>query len=228
MSNNYYDATGVLVLDKVTPIIIALFGDFSLDRTHIGPGEVYIAQLSSRDEPQWSHIRDNLCALAPVVLREVSEGEEPTLPSCLRQLSVHFHVTQDSVLNHLIAAHDFDGSADLETLFTIATRFDDGHGLNAIKLEGAWYSDKPRLFEFGGEGLYLSREVTLCTHSTQAGTLGQYLHAALLAGNLEQAANRLAIETLSLLAGIEDRTTRDALRQKLANHLLDGNIVPTA
>lgn len=33
MAQNYYDATGTLVLDKVTPIIKALFGGFNLDET---------------------------------------------------------------------------------------------------------------------------------------------------------------------------------------------------
>jgi len=28
MANNYYEATGVLVLDRVTPVIQALFGTF--------------------------------------------------------------------------------------------------------------------------------------------------------------------------------------------------------
>ena len=30
MANNYYEATGVLVLDRVTPVIQALFGAFAL------------------------------------------------------------------------------------------------------------------------------------------------------------------------------------------------------
>ena len=33
MSNNYYDATGVLVLDRITPVMTALFGGFNLDET---------------------------------------------------------------------------------------------------------------------------------------------------------------------------------------------------
>lgn len=231
MPHNYYDATGVLILDQVTPVIAALFGGFALDATHVDQGEVSITRLSSLHDPQWSEINDSLCALASrlgVVLDEVRAGDQPTLPSCLRQLAVYFHVAQDLTLGRLIATHAFDGSADVETLFAIASRFDDGHGLKAIKFEGAWHSGKPRPFPFGGEGLYISREVTMCTHSTQARELGQYLHAALLAGNLDQAASRLAVEVFGLLAGIGDRTIRDALRLQLANRLLDGNIAPTA
>lgn len=38
MANNYYEATGVLVLDRVTPVIQALFGTFALDESHPGNG----------------------------------------------------------------------------------------------------------------------------------------------------------------------------------------------
>ena len=46
MANNYYDATGVLVLDQVTPVITALFGGLKLDASYPGNGEVYIAQIA--------------------------------------------------------------------------------------------------------------------------------------------------------------------------------------
>jgi len=39
MSNNYSDATGVLVLDRITPVITALFGGFNLDETYPGDGD---------------------------------------------------------------------------------------------------------------------------------------------------------------------------------------------
>ena len=46
MANNYYEATGVLVLDRVTPVIQALFGAFALDESHPGNGQAYIAQIA--------------------------------------------------------------------------------------------------------------------------------------------------------------------------------------
>jgi hypothetical protein len=46
MAQNYYDGTGVLVLDKVTPVIRGLFGLFRLDETYPGDGRVYIGVSS--------------------------------------------------------------------------------------------------------------------------------------------------------------------------------------
>ena len=40
MANTYFDATGVLVLDRVTPVITTLFGGFKLDEAYPGNGEV--------------------------------------------------------------------------------------------------------------------------------------------------------------------------------------------
>ena len=51
MANNYYEATGVLVLDRVTPVIQALFGAFALDESHPGNGQAYIAQIAETTNP---------------------------------------------------------------------------------------------------------------------------------------------------------------------------------
>ncbi len=34
MANNYYEATGLLSLERVTPVIVALFGAFHLDANY--------------------------------------------------------------------------------------------------------------------------------------------------------------------------------------------------
>jgi hypothetical protein len=64
VTQNYYDATGTLVLDKVTPIIKALFGGFNLDETYPGDGEVYIATISEENHPNWEAIREALVEVA--------------------------------------------------------------------------------------------------------------------------------------------------------------------
>ena len=158
MSNNYYDATGVLVLDRITPVITALFGGFNLDATYPGDGETYIARISEGNDPQWDDIRDNLVELAYQLGRPFPEDEEPSIQSYLRLLAKHFSAEGDPQLEHLLKAHRFEGDAELETLFIVARCLDDGHGLRAIRFEGCWHSDRPRLFEFGGDGMFISRE----------------------------------------------------------------------
>ena len=79
---------------------------------------------------------------------------------------VNFTVDQDEELAHLIEHHPFENEADLEALFLIASRFDDGHQLTAILFEGCWHCIKPRLFEFGGDACFLSKEAVSYTHLT--------------------------------------------------------------
>ena len=177
MSNNYYDATGVLVLDRITPVITALFGGFNLDETYPGDGETYIARTSEGSDPQWDDIRDNLVELAYQLGRPFPEDEEPSIQSYLRLLAKHFSAESDPQLDHLLRAH----------------RFEDGHGLRAIRFEGCWHSDRPRLFEFGGNGMFISRDVTVYSSSTRALELGQDLHKAIQAGDLDEAAARIAL-----------------------------------
>ena len=86
----------------------------------------------------------------------------------------------------MIERHSFEDTADLDALFLIATRFDDGHHLTAIQFEGCWYCSKPRLFEFGGNGCYLSREVRVISSSSQASSSAT-TSKAIVAADIEEA-----------------------------------------
>lgn len=159
MANNYYEATGVLVLDRVTPVIQALFGAFALDESHPGNGQAYIAQIAETTNPQWPDVLDGLEDLATQLGIPMPDDEGLSIPPLLELLAVHFRADEDEELGNLIDRHSFEDTADLDALFLIATRFDDGHHLTAIQFEGCWYCSKPRLFEFGGNGCYLTRGI---------------------------------------------------------------------
>lgn len=102
----------------------------------------------------------------------------------------------------------------------IATRFDDGHNLTAIQFEGCWYCSKPRLFEFGGNGCYLSREVQVFRTSSQALQLGDQLRNTILAADIEEASALIALEAANLLAGITDEQFRLNVRHRIAERLV--------
>ena len=172
MANNYYEATGVLVLDRVTPVIQALFGTFALDESHPCNGQAYIAQIAETTNPQWPDVLDGLEGFATQLGIPMPDDEGLSIPPLLKLLAVHFGADEDDELANLIERHSFEGTADLDALFLIATRFDDGHHLTAIQFEGCWYCSKPRLFEFGGNGCYLSRAVRVISSSSQALQLG--------------------------------------------------------
>ena len=168
MANNYYEGTGVLVLNRVTPVIKALFGAFALDENHPGNGQAYIAQIAETNDPRWTDVLDGLENLATQLGIPMPDDEELSIPPLLERLAAHFGADQDGELENLIEHHQFEDGADLEALLLIATRFDDGHNLTAIQFEGCWYCSKPRLFEFGGNGCYLSREVQVFRAPSQA------------------------------------------------------------
>lgn len=227
MANNYYDATGVLVLRAVTPVITALFGGFNLDASYPGDGEAYIARISEDTNPSWDEVFDCLKNLADTLSIPLTESETGDIRAVLKRLSEHFNCAHDAALGHFINQHPFDDEEiDLDSLFTLATRFDDGHGLTAIRWEGAWHCSKPRLFEFGGDGFYLSRDVFVHSDSSQALSLGPALYAALYCGNLDQVASLFKDEVCQLTAGLRDHATRRKVRLTLAELLLQQNRSP--
>jgi len=219
MANNYYEGTGVLMLDRVTPVIKALFGAFALDENYPGDGLAYIARIAETNDPQWSDVLDSLQTLATQLDIPVPDEDEPTLAPLLERMAVHFGTDQNEELENLIEHHQFEDSTDLEALLLIATCLNDGHNLVAIQFEGCWYSSKPRLFEFGGDGCYLSRDLTVSRSSTQALQLGEQLHKAILAADVEEASALIALEAASLLAGICDEPLRMTVRRRIAERL---------
>lgn len=219
MANNYYEGTGVLVLDRVTPVIKALFGTFALDESHPGNGQAYIAQGTETNDPQWSDVLDGLEDLATQLGIPTPDDEGLSIPPLLERLAAHFGADQDGELENLIEHHQFEDSADLEALLLIASRFDDGHHLTAIQFEGCWYCSKPRLFEFGGHGCYLSREVQVFRTSSQALQLGDQLRKAIVATDIEEASALIALEAANLLAGINDEHFRLSVRHRVAERL---------
>jgi hypothetical protein len=232
MANNYYDATGVLVLDQVTPVITALFGRFKLDASYPGNGQAYIAHLAETNDPQWDDVLTDLITVAAqldlpapgcdAADREDSVGSddgndsEPTVGAILGLLAGHFGADDNADLLNLIEHAKFEDSIDLDALFLIATCFDDGHNLQEIRLEGCWYCSKPRLFEFGSDGRFMSRELEMSSTSTRAIGLGSALRTFLVDDRINDAAKVLDLEVRRLLAGVTDNEQRRQLQQHLA------------
>ena len=219
MANNYYEGTCVLVLNRVTPVIKPLFGAFALDENHPGNGQAYIAQIAETNDPRWTDVLDGLENLATQLGIPMPDDEELSIPPLLERLAAHFGADQDGELENLIEHHQFEDSADLEALLLIASRFDDGHHLTAIQFEGCWYCSKPRLFEFGGHGCYLSREVQVFRTSSQALQLGDQLRKAIVATDIEEASALIALEAANLLAGINDEHFRLSVRHRVGERL---------
>lgn len=219
MANNYYDATGVLVLNHITPVITALFGGMKLDASTPGNGQAYIALIAEESGGNWDDVRDDLLALAQSLALSVPSEDVPAMDDVLDVLSKHFGTDQDEALQHLIEHHSFENDVDLPALFVIATRLDDGHGLTEIRFEGCWHCSKPRLFNFGGDGSFISREFSVFGASGHVLYVGNRIRQALLIQDLESATHELLAETRRLLSGIGDEAQRKQLQHRLAELL---------
>ncbi|MFP4893968.1 hypothetical protein [Paraburkholderia sp. EG304] len=226
MANNYYDGTGVLMLDHVTPVISALFGAFLLDPDWPGDGQAYIARISETSDPTWSDVRDGLMGLAAQLDRPCPEEDDVPLDVLLQLLAGHFCVDNDDALNTLADTRPSEDTADLETLFKIALCLDDGHGLRAIQFEGCWHCSEQRLFEFGGDGAFISREVIHYGNSRQPIEFWNRLREALVADDIDSATTMLATMVRKTLAGISDGVAREALTVQLATLLQDTSSHP--
>ena len=223
MSNNFWDMTGVLVLNKVTPVIKALFGAFELDPTYPGDGRAYIANMAESTNATWAAVLENLQELADeldlTLDTEDDQNMAETASKTLTALATYFKVGQPETLVAnlgLTKPSDFEQDVDLATLFAIAKAFDDGHGLTAYAPEGCWHCDRPRLYEFGGSGEYRSSNVYVYANSTHCLELGKELDESLSSGDTDGAARTIREEVARLLTGIADESVRAKVQHKLA------------
>lgn len=219
MANNYYDMTGVLILDQVTPVIKALFGPFELDENYPGNGHAYVANISESSNCSWDSVLENLQTLIEELGLSLPENAEDCVKEHLHVLVTHFGADQDEALGRLIEHCDFEDDADLDSLFTIARAFNDGHGLKAYMTESAWHCSKPRLFEFGGSGDFTGLHVSVSGSSHQVVQLGEALEAALAAGDTAKATDILLKQVERVLAGVYDEGAQLAIRSKLSGLL---------
>jgi hypothetical protein len=214
----YYDATGVLILDRVTPVITALFGAFHLDASYPGHGLASIARTSGSKDPQWDDVRDGLAHLA-AELGLPDRTDDPSIADLLRSLAAHFGVARDEELDLLLRHGDFAGDLDLDVLFRLALRFDDGHRLTVLSFAGCRHCSPPRLFEFGGDACYLSREVCLVGNTLKIGKLGMLLRDAVRKADVEKASSLLMEETVDLLSSLRDGPFHRQVLRRLAERL---------
>jgi hypothetical protein len=214
VANNYFDATGVLLLKEITPVITAFFGMFNIGESAVHD-EVYIACISEDTSCSWSTLLENVEELATAMgisiknarfdkggariedggAQEV-ESEGPDHRQMILDLAGCLGVKAGTPQAELVARFidemesqlDENPDLDPDELFDIAIALDDGHGLRGIKWEGCWYCDEARLFEFGGLGCYTGRHASMSTDSTEAMTYGSILDRHVKAKDFRSAA----------------------------------------
>jgi len=132
MIQRYFLTIGVLTADRMTPVLAALFDGFALKTVR--------AELTSiSSPPTWTSVLEQLRSVVRNLAIDPPEGALDSIPSVLLLLAAHFRCLDDPALVRLIETHRFERDVDLDTLFTIAKRFDDGHGLKALRFDAGPY-----------------------------------------------------------------------------------------
>lgn len=147
MNLHDHDVTGVLTLDRVTPVITALFGTFVHRVVYPADGKGCRIEVSETAVPLWKDILKALIALEKDLEIQVPHylTPKPSMAMHLILLAAHLRADDRVDLHQLCVDHTFDGDADLAHLFMIATSLDDGHGLFAIRYQGAPSHGNPLL-----------------------------------------------------------------------------------
>jgi hypothetical protein len=220
MAISYYQMTGVLTLERVTPVITALFDGFHLEADTLGKGRALISLKAGEYYPRWEKIVAELSRLAVdlgVLPRETEQTAD--LETVLSVLAVHFQVEQD--VQGRIEQALFADCADLDSLFALATRFNDGHQLTAIETNASWLYTVPRLFRFDADLSFLSGNVRLFEQSHRIRAVACALDAALQNGDVAEASRLVVRETVRLLDCIQDSQTREAVRRHFIGRLTE-------
>lgn len=211
--NEYHEAQGVLILDRRTPVITALFGSYRLKEHPRRKGEISFS-MKHYWELSWETLRAHLVILARTLGCPVDAGD---VLACLQHLSAHFGADYNE-LEDVIGYDPETNQPGLEGLFQIAIRFDDGHHLQVLKYEAAFRHSWGEL-EYGGEGAFITRDtVCFCNTSTPL-RLGEKIHKAMQQGDLDLAAMAIVSYTNVLLGNFRDEAVRKSVHKKLANQL---------
>mgnify|MGYP006869255721 CR=1 FL=1 len=223
MAQNYYDWTGVLNLKQVTGVIQALFGGADLDAAYPGNGQAYIAEMSEGSCLRWDEIHEALVELAESYGLEVTEDARECIKACAVLLAEHFGHSSEKVIEVLDGQVFDDDRPELTVLFELAQLFDDGHELTSVETEGAYHCSKPRLHEFGGNGLFIGKHVVVQRSSSSAIADGSGLELALREDDLDRAVQQLLLQVEGRLEEVTDEAVRATLRAGVAAALAKPN-----
>jgi len=215
MSDSYHKGTGELTLQKVTPMIEALFAGFEVTWDEDVMGACISFSLQSQ-LPDWGGVHEKLKDLASSMKLLLPDDSDGSLLEYVYLFITHFNLDDDPFFEN-IDNYRFEGLPDLEMLFDLAIRFDDGHKLESIDFEESWYDPEVNYEGPGGVGRFISRDVVFRKHPCKAAHFAQPLFNALSGGHLELAATNLFFEIYPLLLSIKD----DVTRQKVRQHFID-------
>lgn len=214
MSNEFFDSTGVLFLEEITPMIKALYDGYKVDADYAGTGRCYIALTQYGGDSSWNTVLESLSKLA--ISKGIAHEDADSAVDVLTFLAKSFGVQDDERFCNIMKNEDFSGETSLEILYDLAILFDDGHKISGYLTESAWTAKKPFLFGFGGIGFYQGKHYACTFSSDNAGSFGGRINQKLSNGDLNSAAEILKQEVQKLLEGVVCENQRIALKLALS------------
>lgn len=215
MANCYNEGTGFIVLKEVTPVIYALFSQYMLDAGEPTDGKLEIGFRSDEIDSSWESIFE-LLAEAYEEMGLATPGLNMSHEEQAKALVRHFTGSDEDIIAEM-SSDTIDPT--LQELHRLAMKMDDGHGLEVIQLDEAWYTNKLIAEGFGGRGTFLGKnyQVSSCTYESiqTAQTLDQVIGT----GDLYQTTEAFFHQVKQLLGGIVDESKRPGVQQVLAEYL---------
>lgn len=219
MLNN---GNGILVMEKITPVIEALFDSFHLQKVKGKKNQFYISRRSKDREIHWSIIKDHISRIIhqfglnqpDIHCIHTTDYFEYLLP----QMEDSNAFTDDQVLHlaDLLMTLDEESRIEFEQLFKLALVFNDGHDLKSLHYQSAWHCHRPNLFHFGGDAVYATKDIQICADTNLIMEFAEKLSNRLEKGDINESSKCVCEYLAQILVGLFDHKMREKLIEQIA------------
>jgi len=225
MATTKFDVVGVLIFDgkpKVTDALAIFFFDFMCCGPYADIGsqahELQIAKLEGDDPMTWADFAEHLYSNA--LTKGIDVENCTSVEDAVKKIGLYFGADITDVMRGI----EFDGAINLEDLVDLVMAIPDGHNLIGLKAEGAWYSDKARIGEFGGLATYVGKNYGMQMSTTELLMFAQQMDMPSRDPSLAALVILNLIE--NLLKGLVDQNMVAQVRDKLTG-LLNHDVLQT-
>lgn len=221
MGDIYHTFEGSMILEKVTPVIRALFTSLNLRPSSTEPGTFFFS--GSDALTSWSAIQEDIVAMIPVAQVGPFEVEKiDSAQDALYVLAGYLKVDDYDLMNFLETnAFSDDYSPQLHELVFLARKLDDGHGLRLVKCEGSWDGQQFGSACLGGDAQFFSDHFDSSVQTSVALAFAQGVGEALEVGDIAGATHHVGRHVEGILNGLKDDGVRTRISFGLACALLD-------
>ena len=217
MNEDKIIVTGVVTLDKVTPVIKALFGCFGISDTVDKDSFAYISPSDGYTTAKWSHVFDALFLLAEKLKVTLPKNSKSNHFDCIRALAQYYDAENAPNIEAMKDyVFDMDDMPNIEVLFVIACFLRDGHGIGSISHFGTWTDEENLPGSYSG---FAAEKIVMYQNMTDPVCRRALLAFALSEGHNEKAVELMLEDFQSRLSEIIDEDDRALVRRIFIDQL---------